>query len=59
MANLALVAGALLAAAEVRTESRGCHVRTDHPDRSAQWERPVVVRARDAELQVLEPEVVQ
>jgi len=59
MANLALVAGALLAAAEVRTESRGCHVRTDHPDRSVQWERPVVVRARDAELQVLEPEVVQ
>jgi L-aspartate oxidase len=59
MANLALVAGALLAAAEVRTESRGCHVRTDHPDRSAQWERPVVVRSRDAELQVLEPEVVQ
>ena len=32
-ANLALAAAALLAAAEARAESRGCHVRTDHPDR--------------------------
>jgi L-aspartate oxidase len=31
MANLVVAAGALLAAAEVRTESVGCHVRTDQP----------------------------
>ena len=30
--NLATVALALLAAAAARTESRGCHTRTDHPD---------------------------
>jgi L-aspartate oxidase len=58
-ANLALAAGALLAAAEVRTESRGCHVRTDHPDRSSEWERPVLVRARGAAIEVLEPAVVR
>jgi L-aspartate oxidase len=58
-ANLALAAGALLAAAEVRTESRGCHVRTDHPDRSSEWERPVLVRARGAVIEVLEPAVAR
>ncbi len=58
-ANLALAAGALLAAAEVRTESRGCHVRTDHPNRSAEWERPVLVRARGTAIEVLEPEVAR
>lgn len=31
MANLVAAAGALLAAAELRTESVGCHVRTDQP----------------------------
>jgi L-aspartate oxidase len=31
MANLVVAAGARLAAAEVRTESVGCHVRTDQP----------------------------
>jgi L-aspartate oxidase len=58
-ANLALASAALLAAAEVRTESRGCHVRTDHPERSAEWERPVLVRARDAAIEVLEPAVAR
>ena len=43
-ANLALAASALLAAAEARAESRGCHVRTDHPDRLPSWERSVLVR---------------
>ncbi len=43
-ANLALAASALLAAAEVRAESRGCHVRNDHAERSPAWERSVLVR---------------
>jgi len=38
-ANLTLAASALLAAAEARAESRGCHVRTDHPDRDDAWQR--------------------
>ncbi len=58
-ANLALAAGALLAAAEVRTESRGCHVRTDHPERVVEWERPVLVRSRDEQIEVLEPAAVR
>ena len=44
-AFLTLAARAVLAAAAERTESRGCHVRTDHPDRDdAGWRRSLVVR---------------
>ena len=46
-ANLALAASALLAAAEARAESRGCHVRNDHPDKASSWERSVLVRQVD------------
>jgi L-aspartate oxidase len=35
------VAGAVLAAAAARTESRGCHHRDDHPLRSEWWRRSV------------------
>jgi len=45
VANLALAASALLAAADIRTESRGCHVRNDHRERRASWERSVIVRS--------------
>jgi L-aspartate oxidase len=38
-AALTLLAAAVLAAAGSRTESRGCHVRTDHPDRDDLWQR--------------------
>ena len=38
-AALALVAAAVLAAAGTRTETRGCHVRTDHPRRDDAWQR--------------------
>ena len=38
-AALTLLAAAVLAAAGTRTESRGCHVRTDHPDRDDAWQR--------------------
>ncbi len=60
-ANLALAASALLAAAEVRAESRGCHVRNDHAERSPVWERSVLVRQLggviDTEVADLRPAV--
>jgi L-aspartate oxidase len=49
-ANLALAASALLAAADIRTESRGCHVRNDHRERRSSWERSVVVRSSGSGL---------
>ncbi|HVL86313.1 MAG TPA: L-aspartate oxidase [Pseudonocardia sp.] len=38
-AALTLLAQAVLAAAGTRTETRGCHVRTDFPDRDDTWQR--------------------
>jgi L-aspartate oxidase len=38
-AALTVVAAALLAAATARTETRGCHVRSDHRGRSERWRR--------------------
>ncbi len=35
--NVATVARALLAAAAARTESRGCHRRSDHPEPRPEW----------------------
>ncbi len=35
--NLATVAAAVVAAAATRTESRGCHRRTDHPEPQPEW----------------------
>lgn len=44
-AALTLVARALVAAASARTESRGCHVRTDFPDRDdVSWRRSRTIR---------------
>jgi len=48
-ANLALASAALLTAALERTESRGCHVRTD-PDRSPATPRALAVRLEDGRL---------
>ena len=42
LANLATVARAVLVAAELRTESRGSHVRAEFPDRDPDWERRLV-----------------
>ncbi|MFJ2474976.1 L-aspartate oxidase [Streptomyces sp. NPDC087659] len=43
--NLLLVSRVLVAAAQERTETRGCHWREDHPGRDdAEWRRHVVVR---------------
>ena len=49
-ANLALVSTALLQAAAARTESRGCHVRTDHPGTAPEWSTSVVVQQQDGVL---------
>ena len=46
-AALTLLAQAVLAAAGTRTESRGCHVRTDFPDRDDDWQRASLVVALD------------
>ena len=42
-AALTLAAAAVLAAATARTESRGCHLRTDHPRTAARWRRSIAV----------------
>jgi L-aspartate oxidase len=41
--NLLTVASAMVAAARRRTESRGCHRRTDHPDPDDAWRRHLAV----------------
>jgi L-aspartate oxidase len=40
--NVATVAAALLGAADMRQESRGCHWREDFPDTSPTWQRRIV-----------------
>jgi L-aspartate oxidase len=37
--NILTVATAMVAAASARTESRGCHRRSDHPDPRPEWVR--------------------
>jgi L-aspartate oxidase len=51
-ANLLLVARAVLTAALARTESRGCHVRTDHPAQDPAQARSSAVTLRDGALAV-------
>ncbi|MFF4012489.1 L-aspartate oxidase [Streptomyces sp. NPDC001717] len=52
--NLLCVARVLVAAAERRVETRGCHWREDHPDRDdADWRRHLVVRLSRAERRAL------
>ncbi len=47
-AALTLLAQAVLAAAGTRTETRGCHVRTDFPERDDVWQRACLVVGLDA-----------
>lgn len=42
--NLLVVAAAVVGAAEIRTESRGCHRRVDHNVARDQWKQHIVVR---------------
>ena len=43
LTNLLTAAGALLASAEARQESRGAHSRTDFPETSPAWRRRLVL----------------
>jgi L-aspartate oxidase len=47
-AALTLLAQAVLVAAGSRTESRGCHVRSDFPDRDDAWQRHSIEIVLDA-----------
>ncbi|MGB6165002.1 MAG: L-aspartate oxidase, partial [Pseudonocardiaceae bacterium] len=47
-AGLTLAAAAVLTAASARIESRGCHLRTDHPKAAARWRRSITVVLDDA-----------
>ncbi|MFJ5633774.1 L-aspartate oxidase [Streptomyces goshikiensis] len=52
--NLLCVARVLVAAAQRRAETRGCHWREDHPDRDdAGWRRHLVVRLSATEKRAL------
>jgi L-aspartate oxidase len=42
LANLVTAARSLLSSAMVRTETRGAHARSDHPDSSDHWRRRIV-----------------
>ncbi|MGQ0778965.1 MAG: L-aspartate oxidase [Pseudonocardiales bacterium] len=58
-AGLTLAAAAVLAAATARTETRGCHVRSDHPLVCPEWRRSLVVTLDDVGWPVpAEPMVV-
>ncbi|MCY0927113.1 L-aspartate oxidase [Streptomyces sp. H27-H1] len=52
--NLLCVARVLVAAAQRRAETRGCHWREDHPDRDdTDWRRHLVVRLSETERRAL------
>ena len=58
-AALTLLAQAVLAAAGTRTESRGCHVRTDFPERDDSWQREsLLVRLDEAGRPLVAPAAV-
>jgi L-aspartate oxidase len=54
--NILTVATAVVAAANARTESRGCHRRADHPDPVPEWQRHLDVRLDVVGVHVTETE---
>ncbi len=52
--NLLTLATAVVAAARFRTESRGCHRRSDHPDTSNRWRLHIDIRRDDHTLDLTE-----
>jgi aspartate oxidase len=51
-ANLLTIATAVSKAAMERTESRGCHRRTDYAGPIAAWERHINVRLHDGAIRI-------
>jgi L-aspartate oxidase len=45
--NLTTIAAAMVAAATKRTESRGCHRRSDHPETQESWRHSLDVTLHD------------
>jgi L-aspartate oxidase len=50
--NMLTIATAVVAAAKARTESRGCHRRTDFAEPLAAWERHLMCRIVDGRVEV-------
>lgn len=48
--NIHAVASAIVTAARLRTESRGCHWRQEHPAPEPSWERRIAITADDGRL---------
>jgi L-aspartate oxidase len=48
--NLLTVAAAVVGAAEIRTESRGCHRRTDCSEPRDEWRRHVSIHCEDGTM---------
>jgi L-aspartate oxidase len=55
LANLVTAARSLLSSAMVRTETRGAHARSDHPESSERWRRRIVHIGDEAVLLRPEP----
>lgn len=49
--NMLTVASAVVAAAQARTESRGCHRRVDHPEQEESWLRHLEVTLRNGHME--------
>ena len=50
--NMLTLASAVVASASARTESRGCHRRTDWPDQRTEWMRHLTCTLSDGEIMI-------